>query len=336
MVTQDSDGSQPTPNVQTVPPVPPGPPALGPLQQAAVHDDSDVGMRYYMPMPDICLRPKLPTLTGSFALIAAGAVMHTMPANMVLEVTTKWALTRSHKHIVSAIMHAAGAVCRKVAFFVGDFALGMPTFTGSLVLGYAAESLNAKGNQLLAEAAFRADPKLITTARAASAIFAAFNVLAKPTIVLGICWAGYAIARHLIEPPPYEAPPGCYPVGGPVIEITQEEAPKKSLVFACPAPLARAVQERTLLCERDPVLMQKVKAIAARWCDAAGLQGNQRYAAMCGAMAAALTVPVNEQLVLQLSQSHSVQQQYNKLAQYLTGIKHKHDPWWTKYFLIRH
>nr|WKV34156.1 MAG: RNA-dependent RNA polymerase [Riboviria sp.] len=317
-------------------PAPQGPQNINPIISAGPLDDGDNTMRYYMPMPDICLRPKLPSLTGSFWLMGAGAVMHTMPSNMVLEIMTKWALTKSHKHLVSACMHAAGQVCRKVAFFVGDFALGMPSFTGSLVLGYFAENLQAKGNALLAEAAFKADPSMIRFARACSAIFGAMNVLAKPVIVLGIVWAGYAIARHLIEPPPYEAPPGCYPMGGPLIEITQEEAPKKEMVFACPAGLARAVQERTLLCERDPVLMQKVKSIASRWCDNAGLQGNQRYAAMCGAMAAALTVPINEQLVLQLSQTHSVQKQYSRLAQYLTGVKHRNDPWWTKYFLIRH
>lgn len=107
------------------------------------------------------------------------------------------------------------------------------------------------------------------------------------------------------------------------------------MVFVCPAPLARLVQERVLMCEREPALIQKVKGIASKWCDNQGLAGNERYQAISGAVAAALTVPCIEQNVLQLAQSHAVQQQHYRIANYLSGIKHKSDPWWTKYLLIR-
>lgn len=160
-------------------------------------------------------------------------------------------------------------------------------------------------------------------------------VLSTPALTVAVAWAGYVVARRLIEPPPYEAPPGVYPSGGPIVEIAQEDAPNREMVFACPAPLARVVQERALLCERDPTMIQKCKALAARWCDQEGLQGNERYAAMSGAMAAALTVPVNEQLILQLAQSHAVTQQHERIGRYLAGVRHRHDPWWTKYLQIR-
>lgn len=163
----------------------------------------------------------------------------------------------------------------------------------------------------------------------------AFAVLSTPLLAGAGASLVYIIARRLIEPPPYEAPPGVYPNGGPIVEISQEDAPNREMVFTCPAPLARIVQERVMLCERDPTIIQKCKALASRWCDAEGLQGNERYAAISGAVAAALTVPVNEQLVLQLAQSHAVTQQHSRLARYLAGIKHIHDPWWTKYLSIR-
>lgn len=160
-------------------------------------------------------------------------------------------------------------------------------------------------------------------------------MLSTPIISIGACWALYVVARHLIEPPPYDAPPGLYPSGGPLIEIAQEEAPQRAMVFTCPAPLARRVQERVLLCDRDPTLIQKCKAIAAKWCDEQGVYGNERYAAINGAVAAALTVPATEQLVLQLAQSHAVQEQWNKISRYLSGIRRTHDPWWTKYLINR-
>lgn len=163
----------------------------------------------------------------------------------------------------------------------------------------------------------------------------AFNALHQPLLAIGMAWGVYVLARYAIEPPPYEAPPGCYPSGGPLIEITQEDAPNREMVFTCPAPLARKVQERVLLCERDPTIIQKCKAIATKWCDDEGIQGNERYAAVSGAVAAALTVPVNEQLVLQLAQSHSVQLQHGRLTNYLAGIRHRHDPWWTRYLSLR-
>lgn len=269
-------------------------------------------------------------------MAAFSAVCYAIPSKKIMDFAIQLALTKSHKHIQSSICHAAGEVLRRTAKLAGDFALTMPSFMGSVILGYASEALHHQGEVIIKQAAIKSAPLIVRVGDYAMKFTAALNMISKPLAAGAAIYTCYVIARHFIEPPPYEAPPGCYPNGGPMVEISQEEAPKKSMVFACPAHLARLVQERTLLCERDPVMMQKVKAIAARWCDSVGLQGNQRYAAMCGAVAAALSVPINEQLVLQFSQSHAVQLQHNRIANYLQGIKHKNDPWWSKYFLIRH
>lgn len=191
------------------------------------------------------------------------------------------------------------------------------------------------GTNAIHSAAIRSCPRIITWAYRIAGYVSAMQRLARPVLVASLCWAAWALLRHAIEPPPYEAPPGCYPNGGPMIEITQEEAPNREMVFTCPAPLARLVQERVMLCERDPTIIQKTKAIASKWCDNTGLTGNERYATIAGAVAAAMVVPINEQLVLQLASTHAVQLQHTRISRYLSGIKHQHDPWWTKYLSIR-
>lgn len=298
-------------------------------------DDQDRPYCYYTPMQDICMRPALPSLLGPAKVITTAAVCYAAPGQALMKLALNMALTRSHKTIYSSICHAISEGLKVAAKTTGDVALTIPSYVGSIGLGIASDFLQARSAILAKEAATRASPTLVRLGEAALATANAMNVIAKPLLACGLVYAGYVLARHAIEPPPYEAPPGCYPNGGPMIEISQEEAPSKSMVFACPAPLARTVQERVLLCERDPTIIQKVKTIAARWCDQNGLSNNQRYAAICGAVAAAMTVPINEQLVLQLGQSHSVQLQHGRLQRYLQGIKHKNDPWWTKYFLIR-
>lgn len=191
------------------------------------------------------------------------------------------------------------------------------------------------GDNALHNAAIKSCPRVMMVGYRAAGYLRAWHYLSRPMLAIGACWLGYVIIRHLIEPPPYQAPPGTYPSGGPLIEISQEDAPRREMVFTCPAALARMVQERALLCERDPTMIQKCKAIATKYCDNEGIHGNERYATVAGAVAAALCVPVNEQLVLQLAQSHSVQLQHRRIQSYLGGIKHQHDPWWTKYLQYR-
>lgn len=215
------------------------------------------------------------------------------------------------------------------------FALATDRILLRLAWDKLARSAASWGDNALHSAAIRSCPRVMMWAYRSAGWMRAAAMLSTPIIALAATWGAYAVARHLIEPPPYEAPPGCYPNGGPMIEIAQEEAPQREMVFTCPAPLARRVQERVMLCERDPTMIQKCKAIAAKWCDEEGLHGNERYAAISGAVAAALTVPINEQLVLQLAQSHAVQEQHSRISRYLSGIVHRHDQWWTKYLAIR-
>lgn len=252
-----------------------------------------------------------------------------------MDMAAKHALTYSYKTVQASLHHITGNIIKYLGLSLTDAAIRMPSLTLGVMVGYAGEYCVAKGNKALREAAKLAAPKLMQSAARAAAVCKGLNIIAKPLALASVAYTAWVLMRHLTEPPPYEAPPGTYPSGGPMIEITQEEAPQREMVFCCPGPLARKVQERVLLCERDPTIIQKVKSIAAKWCDDNNLNDNQRYAAICGAVAAAMTVPINEQLVLQLSQSHAVQQQHYRIANYLSGIKHQHDPWYTKYFLIR-
>lgn len=191
------------------------------------------------------------------------------------------------------------------------------------------------GDNALHGAAIRSCPRIMMWGYRIAGWMRAASILSTPMLAAAAAWGVYVVARRCIEPPPYEAPPGSYPNGGPLIEISQEDAPNRELVFTCPAPLARMVQERVLLCERDPTMIQKCKAIASKYCDQEGIFGNERYATVAGAVAAALTVPVNEQLILSLAQSHNVTLQQRRIQQYLGGIQHRNDPWWTKYLLVR-
>lgn len=297
-------------------------------------DDQDRPYNYYAPLHDIFLRPKLPTLTGPIITFGVSCCMRAVPHGFVTNVATRYAVKYAYKGMKSSIMYAAGTCLMNVSRVATLWSMTQgltPATVTSTIAGYCADF----AGHMLRAAAKEAKPRLMHVAAIADAGLSALKTLAYPTACAATIWLGYTIIRHMVEPPPYDAPPGCYPSGGPIVEISQEEAPNREMVFTCPAPLARLVQERVLMCERDPTIIQKVKSIASRWCDGAGIQGNQRYAAICGAVAAALTVPVNEQLVLQLSQSHAVQCQYSRLSRYLSGIKHTHDAWWTKYFSLK-
>lgn len=292
-------------------------------------------MNYYAPLQDVFMRPALPTLRGPLALGVTSVIFHYAPSRQI----SAWALRYSIEHARAGFGNFFRQSLGNLMIGVGRTFATFALSTDRILLRWMWNKLAATtanwGQNALYGAAIRACPRVMVWAYRAAGWFGAMNKLARPVAAAAVVWTAYTVARHAIEPPPYEAPPGCYPNGGPIIEIAQEEAPKRSMVFACPAPLARLVQERVLLCERDPTLIQKVKSIASRWCDGEGLAGNQRYAAINGAVAAALTVPINEQLVLQLAQSHAVQQQHSRIARYLSGITHRNDPWWTKYLLIR-
>lgn len=298
-------------------------------------DDQDRFLNYYTPLSDIFLRPRLPSLRGPFATTAIATIAYLAPGKALYNLAITQALYRSNTSLKSAAYHVGGNALKWISYAVGDVTLKIPSFVLAGVSSYVAERCQHYSQRMLHKAATIAAPNIITTAQKAQTVCGALNILAKPVAALAIIWAGYVIARHIIEPPPYEAPPGTYPNGGPIIEITQEEAANKELVFTCPAPLARQVQERVLMCERDPTLIQKVKSIASKWCDQNNITGNQRYQAVSGAIAAALTVPCIEQNVIQLATSHAVQQQYHRLANYIQQVKHKNDPWWSKYMLIR-
>lgn len=300
----------------------------------ANHDEQDRPYNYYAPMQDIFLRPRLPRLIGPAALIGTSVVMRAIPAGTINRLATVYAIKFAYNNVRASVLSICGNALMNTSRALALISVTQGLVPSNITLAVAQKGSYLAGN-LLQSAARLTHPKLMRLAAAADTALGALRVLAWPTFCAGVVWGLYTLARHLIEPPPYEAPPGCYPSGGPIVEISQEEAPNREMVFTCPAPLARLVQERVLLCERDPTIIQKVKTIASRWCDGAGIQGNQRYAAICGAVASALTVPVNEQLVLQLSQSHAVQTQYSRIARYLSGIKHTHDAWWTKYFSLR-
>lgn len=292
-------------------------------------------MQYYAPLRDIFMRPALPSLRGPLITATSAVVCHYAPARQIGAWALHYSIGHARASFGSFFRQSLGNLMIGVGRTFATFALSTDRILLKWMWNKCAKTTGDWGQNALYGAAIRACPRTMLWAYRAAGWMHAMNRLAYPVGAVAALWASYVVLRHLIEPPPYDAPPGCYPNGGPIIEITQEEAPNRSMVFACPAPLARMVQERVLLCERDPTLIQKVKSIASRWCDNEGLMGNERYSAINGAVAAALTVPINEQLVLQLAQSHAVQTQHSRIARYLSGITHRYDPWYTKYFLFR-
>lgn len=292
-------------------------------------------MRYYAPTRDIFLRPALPSLRGPVSLLVPGLIARHLPHKRM----AGWALGYSLQHARASVGNFFRQTLGNCAIDMGrtfkSFAVATDRILLRLFWDKCARTCAAWGDNALHSAAIRSCPRVMMYTYRVAGWFRAAAILSTPLITMAVAWAGYVVVRRLIEPPPYDAPPGVYPNGGPIVEITQQDAPKREMVFSCPAPLARLMEERTLLCERDPTLMQKCKSLASRWCDQEGLSGNERYAAMSGALAAALCVPINEQLVLQLAQSHAVTQQHSRLQRYLSGIKHRSDPWWTKYLSIR-
>lgn len=298
-------------------------------------DDQDRPLTYYTPLRDIFLRPGLPSLVGPFATMATAAVCYAAPGKLLYNFCMNQALYASRNTIKASAYHVLGRGLKFLGAAMGDAILRVSSLSLAAATGYVAEKTHQWGVYYVGLAAKCAAPELMTRAQKLQTVCDGLNIISKPLMLVAATWAAYVLVRHAIEPPPYEAPEGTYPTGGPIIEITQEEAANKSMVFTCPAQLARLVQERVLMCERDPTLIQKVKSIAARWCDQNNVTNNLRYQAISGAVAAAMTVPCIEQNIIQMVQSHAVQTQYSRLARYLSGIQHRNDPWYTKYMLFR-
>nr|QUS52811.1 hypothetical protein 1 [Mute swan feces associated tombus-like virus 6] len=292
-------------------------------------------MRWYAPQRDVFMRPALPGLRGPIILGVAGVTGRLLPHQRIAGWALKYSISHARASVGNFTRQTLGDLMMAMARTFKSFAMATDRILLRLTWDKLARTCARWGENAIHSAAIRSCPRLMMWAYRSAGWMKAFALLSTPCITVAVAWAGYVVARRLIEPPPYEAPPGCYPNGGPIVEITQEEAPRREMVFACPAPLARMIEERTMLNERDPTLIQKCKALASKWCDQEGLTGNERYGAIAGAVAAALCVPVNEQLVMQLATSHSVQQQHARISNYLSGIKHKNDPWWTKYLIIR-
>nr|QUS52787.1 hypothetical protein 1 [Mute swan feces associated tombus-like virus 5] len=329
----DGDGAPPGP-----PPPPPPPAARGdalPLPHNFQPDDQDRPLRYYAPLRDVFMRQALPTLRGPVACIVSGLIARHTPHKRI----AGWALHYSIRHARPSFgnfcRQSLGELMLGMARSFKTFALATDRILLRLFWDKCARTCAGWGDNAIHGAAIRSCPKVMMWAYRAAGWMRAAATLSTPVLIMGAAWGLYVVVRHAIEPPPYDAPPGTYPSGGPLIEISQEDAPHRAMVFTCPATLARMVQERVLLCERDPVMIQKCKAIASKYCDTEGIFGNERYATVAGAVAAALTVPVNEQLILNLAQSHQVTLQQRRIQQYLGGITHRHDNWWTKYLSIR-
>lgn len=292
-------------------------------------------MRYYAPLRDVFMRPGLPSLRGPLACGVAGLVARHLPHRHLAGWALHYSIRNARAGFGQFFRQTLGNLMIDAGRTFKTFAVHTDRILLRLVWDKLARSCAAWGDNALHSAAIRSCPRTMMYAYRAAGWMRAASLLSAPILTAAAVWGCYVVARHLIEPPPYEAPPGLYPNGGPIIEIAQEEAPQRSMVFTCPAPLARRVQERVMLCDRDPTIIQKCKAIAAKWCDEEGIYDNERYACISGAIAAALTVPASEQLVLQLAQSHAVQEQHKRLSRYLSGIKFKNDPWWTKYLVIK-
>lgn len=306
------------------------------IMQCGPVDDQDVNARYYAPLQDVFLRPALPSLQWPFVTTMTGVIWRYLPTKSIIDRAISYSIGKARPSFAGFFYQTVGNTFIGMGRTFTTFALATDRVLLKLMWSKLARSTHDMGTNAIHNAAVRCCPKVMAWAYKVAAWCSALKKISTPVICVGVTWGLYVIARHLIEPPPYEAPPGCYPSGGPLVEISQEEAPARAEVFVCPAPLARLVQERVMMCEREPVLIQKVKSIASKWCDTNGIQGNQRYQAIAGAVGAALTVPVTEQLVLQMAQSHAVQRQYARIGRYLAGIKHRSDPWWTKYFSYRH
>lgn len=291
-------------------------------------------MRYYAPLETIFQRPALPRLRGPFCLAAVGVLSYLTPGSFFLRVGLQYAAQIHHATLTQRATMSLGKAIQHIGGSIAIMGSDLPILlrVGTDLIG---SSLHAYGRGVQQRVLEQCQPRWWWVVKWAFGTAGFFARVWKPILGAAALWAGYVIARRALEPPPYEAPPGVYPSGGPLVEIAQEEAPDREGVFVCPAPLARAVQERVLLCERDPVMIQKVKTLASKWCEDRALPANLRYQYICGAVAAAMTVPINEQLVLQYQQSHGVKQQQKRVASWITGNPFMHDPWWSKWFSIR-
>lgn len=306
-----------------------------PLDRLLGQDD-DHPLRYYAPMQDIFKRPRLPTLRGPLATAVVGLATKFIPADWLVE-QALWAFGKLEDAKLSKQL--GYAVAKKIygttsAIAASPLWWNLP-FTLSITGQSAFFAIAERSKQAMMDYMKMRAPWWYKPFKNLCLGVAAIGKLYKFTLGIAAIWAAYVLARHVMEPPPYEAPEGVYPAGGPMIEIAPEEAPSREHVFACPVELARMAQERVLLCDRDPTIIQKVKTIASRWCDQRNLGPNERYNAIAGAVAAALTVPAVEQQVLRLATNHLVSQHHNRISDYLQRTKRRFDPWWTKYLLIR-
>lgn len=125
----------------------------------------------------------------------------------------------------------------------------------------------------------------------------------------------YAVVRQLwLNMQPFEPEGISHP--NLMCEVTQETALATPTHFACPTGLRAHILEKVFLQDRTPVLIQRVRSMAGKWCDENGINPNQRPAYIAGGLAAAMTVSSIEIDLLQYERTWEVQHARRLLAQH--------------------
>lgn len=288
-------------------PKPNGDPAPAPEMDAS---PEDVPLRFYIPRSDNATRYELPGIAGPLATLAFAAMGRSIPVGYVSASFRNAAYLACRHGLPWWRQAAIRLVNRHVPFYETRMAWTWRLASGRLPRWASTVIAHATNGLRL------------------------WRAFAPAIAIAGATWLAINVYRRWTEPDPMDAPAGVYPSGGPWVEVTQEQARGVATAVACPAPLARLVQERVLLCERDPAMMQKVKTIASRWCTEQGLSDNVRYNAVAGAMAAAMTVPVQEQNILSMGGLHATAQQHERLRQFTAGFRPS-VPWLSRLLLFK-
>lgn len=296
-------------NVRWIPPHPRpnGDPAPAPDLEPS-NDDNQ--LRYYMPLEDNATRFVQPGYGVPAIMLTLGAMGRSIPVGYLASILRDVTASTWRNRLPWWRVMAINIVERNVPFFETR----------------AAWTWKLSVNKL---------PRAATTAvRWCVNALRGWRAISTPLMVLGAAVGLYTLWINWNQPAAFDAPAGIYPAGGPWVEITQEQAARTATAVSCPAPLARAVQERVLLCERDPVLMNKVKTIATRWCTEQGLTDNVRYNAVAGALAAAMVVPTQEQNILAMGNATATVRQHKRIKDYIAGHIAT-APWYSRLLLFR-
>lgn len=272
----------------------------------------DMMLHWYIPQPQVATRRKENPPLGAWLTTAAvtlGArIGHRSLNKLLLDLCRHSGVRGYLKETSRGILHAATGYSQTEEFTIAQ-TLGLLFGSKKVIAGTGFMYMY---NKIYEATKPNSWVRFLFTWRKHAAFTSAVCATGFCIAVAGVI---YCIVRQIqVNREPYE--PEGISHSGLMCEVTQQEALATPTHFACPVGLRDHILEKIFLQDRNPVLIQRVRSMAGKWCDDRGVNPHIRPAYIAGAVACAMSVSRMEQDLLQFERQWEVRQARGLLARH--------------------